>query len=188
MEDTMKTMKFTLALAAVFAAAIVLAQNTGKMATRDFSIAPGEDVIVAAGVGSGPHIKVFSGNSGAGTLILLRRLAHPYGVRASAPKLSEIVVTKFAGGAESKKTMKLSSIGIPQTIRISFLRPAGPGKVQEYETYILEGVEAKKSKPAKKGGSNDVRPSETISLNFAKATRTTTYIGTANGGVWKTTN
>jgi len=89
--------------------------------------------------------------------------------------------------ANNLKQIGVGSFSTADTIWISLLRPAGADQVQEYATYQLSGVVIKRAKlqPRKAG---DGRPMETLSLNYTKIEFRNVPIGSANGGVWKTTD
>ena len=99
-----------------------------------------------------------------------------------------------AGGAEAGpgrsqsqnnlKQLGLGAFSTADTMYISFVRSAGPDQVREYATYKLSNVTLKRGVMARSDG----LPMETLSLNYSKIVWHTTPIGSANGGVWKTTD
>jgi type VI protein secretion system component Hcp len=89
------------------------------------------------------------------------------------------------GRSASANNLKQLGMGMhsAKEVYVSLLRPAGTDKVQEFATYKLSDVTLKRGSSS--GGD---RPMESLSLNFTKIEYVKTHIGTANGGIWKTSN
>ena len=140
---------------------------------RDLTVPTGANCVIAGiNRGASPHVKVFSGRMSQGAVQVLmgdgsvRSIQVQVGAPPMAPTSSQ----------NNLKQMTLASINFAE-LRIGLIRPMGAGKVQEYKTVRLLGARlTERSSPP---------GSAVITFSGLEAAP---YIGTANGGVWKTTN
>ena len=140
---------------------------------RDLTVPTGANCVIAGiNRGASSHVKVFSGRMSQAYIQALmgdgsvRFIQVQTGTPPMAPSASQ----------NNLKQMTLAAINFSE-LRVGLIRPMGAGKVQEYKTVRLLGARmTEKSSPP---------GSALITFTGLEAAP---YIGTANGGVWKTTN
>ena len=189
--------KLAVASLVLAAAAVVAAQGAhsggghgaGKVHVHDISITKFANSLIAfPGFKGGVFVAAGDVNGdGRADLIAAARRGGPGTLNFSFDRNGPEMGPGRAQSANNLKQIGLGSFSAADTMYVSFLRPAGPDQVQEYATYQLSGVVIKQAKlqPRKAG---DGRPMETLSLNYTKIEFKNVPIGSANGGVWKTTD
>ena len=179
-----------IAIVACSLIAVTLGARAGKIKFNEFTIKKTTDkasplllrdltvptsancVIAGINRGANPHVKVFSGRMSQGSMQVLmgdgsvRSIQVQVGNPPTVPTASQ----------NNLKQMTLASINFDE-LRIGLIRPMGAGKVQEYMTIRL--VNARLTERSSPPGS---------ALITFTGREAAPYIGTANGGVWKTTN
>ena len=162
--------------------------GAGKVSVHDISITKHANALLAF-PGFKGGVFVAAGDVDGDGVVLLQRTAKSGGpgtltfaFDGDGPEMGP----GKSASANNLKQIGLGSHSSADSVLISFLKPAGPDRVQEYATYQLSGVQMKRAVlyPRKAGD----RPMETLSLNYTKIEYKTIYIGSANGGVWKTTD
>ena len=191
---------FAVASLVLGSAAIVAAQGThgtgggggaGKVSVHDISITKNANTLLAF-PGFKGGVFVAAGDvdgDGRSDVITAARSGGPgsftFSFDGNGPEMGP-------GNSQSANNLKQLGLGAhstADTVLISFLRPAGPDKVEEFMICQLSGVHMKRAVLyPRKAGKEGARPMETLSLNYTKIVFHTTPIGAANGGIWKTTN
>lgn len=147
---------------------------------RDLTIPAGANCVIAAvSYGANAHVKVFSGRMSQGTMQVLmgdgsvRSIQVQVGAPPMAPSSSQ----------NNLKQMTLASIRFDE-LRIALIRAMGDGSVKEYKTVRLRGARMRDVERTAAG-----RPApEGSALITYSGLEAASYIGAANGGIWKTTN
>lgn len=186
--------KIAVASLVLASAAIVAAQGThghgggggaGKVSVHDISITKNANSLLAFPGFKGGVFVAAGDVDGDGRTMIMRA------ARSGGP--GSLTFAYESGGAEagpgrsqSQNNLKQLGIGLhssADTMYLSFLRATGPDRAQEVATYRFSNVTLKRGVTR----SGD-RPMETLSINFTKIEFKNVPIGSANGGVWKTSN
>jgi hypothetical protein len=155
---------------------------------QDVVIPANANVVLAPTGAAGGHVKVFSGRTDManvqGLLAGWVKTAKPEQSRQTSIVVEMMAPTSPASpaGGQSQNNLKQLGLGV-HNILIGLLRKGSDGKLHEFATYMLLNARIDKL-PRSTGAS---RPTESFSINFG-GVKAAHYIGSANGGVWKTTD
>ena len=161
--------------------------GTGKVSVHDISISKANVLLLAYSPSFKGGVFVAAGDLDGDGRAMLERGANGNSSRGSFVITFDRPVDP-ASAAKMHSANNLKQLGLGahnvSSMLISFIKPNGKGQIQETATYKITDVTLKRGTMARSGSG---RPTEMLSLNFEEI-KVSPFIGSANGGVWKTTD